>query len=51
MSSLLGHAHPEIVAVVEQNVKKLDHVFSGMVTQPVVDLCDKLTALLPCGLD
>lgn len=51
MSSLLGHAHPEIVAVVERYVKQLDHVFSGMVTQPVVDLCEKLTALLPRGLD
>jgi 2,2-dialkylglycine decarboxylase (pyruvate) len=51
MSSVLGHGHPEIVRVVSEYAGKLDHLFSGMLSRPVVDLAEKLAGLLPEGLD
>lgn len=50
MSSLLGHSHPEIVEVVREHVGTLDHLLSNMVTQPVVDLAERLASLLPAPL-
>ncbi|WP_407315405.1 aspartate aminotransferase family protein [Pseudomonas sp. nanlin1] len=51
MSSLLGHGHPEISAVVAEHANNLDHLFSGMLSRPVVDLARKLAETLPSGLD
>lgn len=51
MSSLLGHSHPEIVAVVRHYAGELDHLLSNMVTAPVVDLARRLARMLPPGLD
>ncbi|PLB47484.1 PLP-dependent transferase [Aspergillus steynii IBT 23096] len=51
MSSLLGHSHPEIVEVVRQYVGELDHLISNMITQPVVDLAERLARLLPAPLE
>ena len=47
MSSILGHAHPDIVSTVSSAVASLDHLFSGMLSVPVVALADRLTATLP----
>ncbi len=47
MSAILGHSHPEIVAVVREQVGKLDHLFSSMVSAPVVDLAEGLARLVP----
>jgi len=47
MSAILGHAHPEIVATVRRQVGTLDHLFSGMLSRPVVDLCRRLAESLP----
>jgi 2,2-dialkylglycine decarboxylase (pyruvate) len=47
MSSILGHAHPDIVSTVSSAVASLDHLFSGMLSAPVVALADRLTATLP----
>lgn len=47
MSAILGHAHPEIVATVREQVGRLDHLFSGMLSRPVVELCRRLAASLP----
>jgi 2,2-dialkylglycine decarboxylase (pyruvate) len=38
MSAILGHAHPEIVATVREQIAELDHLFSGMLSRPVVEL-------------
>src|SRR5687767_9673193 len=38
MSALLGHSHPDIVATVREQIGTLDHLFSGMLSRPVVDL-------------
>ncbi|MGW4472616.1 aspartate aminotransferase family protein [Nonomuraea sp. NPDC004354] len=47
MSSILGHAHPAIVATVSSAVASLDHLFSGMLSTPVLELAHRLTATLP----
>jgi 2,2-dialkylglycine decarboxylase (pyruvate) len=51
MSAILGHGHPEIVEVVSHHMRELDHLFSGMLTRPVVDLAVKLAEITPPGLD
>lgn len=50
MSSILGHAHPDVVAAVTSSVSSLDHLFSGMLSAPVVDLATRLAATLPAEL-
>ncbi|NYJ08246.1 aspartate aminotransferase family protein [Petropleomorpha daqingensis] len=50
MSAVLGHAHPAIVEVVSTMVGRLDHLFSGMLSRPVIDLGEALGSLVP-GLD
>ncbi|KAK1758826.1 2,2-dialkylglycine decarboxylase 1 [Echria macrotheca] len=51
MSCLLGHGHPEIVSVIASHAAHLDHLFSGMVSPPVVSLAERLITQLPPGLD
>ncbi|MBE5477816.1 hypothetical protein E3G68_005149 [Mycobacteroides abscessus] len=50
MSSVLGHSHPDVVATVSAVVATLDHLYSGMLSEPVVDLSRKLAATLPAEL-
>jgi 2,2-dialkylglycine decarboxylase (pyruvate) len=50
MSALLGHSHPRIVSAVQRQVEKVAHLFSGMLSRPVVELAERLAALVP-GLD
>lgn len=47
MSAILGHSHPEIVAVVREQIGRLDHLFSSMLSPPVVDLAERLAGLVP----
>ncbi|SME88929.1 2,2-dialkylglycine decarboxylase (pyruvate) [Tistlia consotensis] len=47
MSAILGHCHPEIVATVREQVGRLDHLFSSMLSEPVVDLAEALARLVP----
>jgi 2,2-dialkylglycine decarboxylase (pyruvate) len=47
MSSILGHSHPEIVATVQRQVATLDHLYSGMLSRPVVELSRRLAESLP----
>lgn len=51
MSAILGHGHPEIVEVVSDHVRSLDHLFSGMLSRPVVDLATELARIAPGALD
>jgi len=51
MSAVLGHSHPEIVSVINEYAGKLDHLFSGMLSRPVVDLATRLAQVTPPGLD
>jgi 2,2-dialkylglycine decarboxylase (pyruvate) len=47
MSAILGHSHPDIVETVRRQVGQLDHLFSGMLSRPVVDLARRLAETLP----
>ncbi|GAA2228007.1 aspartate aminotransferase family protein [Herbiconiux moechotypicola] len=50
MSSILGHSHPDIVATVREQVGRLDHLYSGMLSRPVVELSRRLAETLPPSL-
>lgn len=50
MSAVLGHSHPEIVRTVREQVGLLDHLFSGMLSRPVIELSQRLGAMEP-GLE
>ena len=47
MSAVLGHTHPDIVATVARQMGEVAHLFSGMLTRPVVTLAERLAALAP----
>ncbi|MEV4596615.1 aspartate aminotransferase family protein [Amycolatopsis sp. NPDC049253] len=51
MSAILGHSHPEIVETVRRQIGTLDHLFSGMLSRPVVDLARRLAETLPAPLE
>ncbi len=51
MSGILGHGHPEIVAVVRDMVAELDHLHSGFLSAPVTEFAAALADMLPAGLD
>lgn len=51
MSAILGHSHPEIVEVVHRQVESLDHLFSGMLSEPVVELAARLAEITPGPLN
>ena len=50
MSALLGHSHPDIVTTVNRQMASVAHLFSGMLSRPVVDLANRLGSLAP-GLE
>lgn len=50
MSSLLGHSHPAVVETVSRSIAELDHLFSGMLSRPVVDLAAALAETLSASL-
>lgn len=47
MSAVLGHGHPAIAEAVSSSVRNLDHLFSGMLSRPVVDFAEKLASTMP----
>lgn len=51
MSTLIGHGHPEVVKVIHNHAQHLDHLFSGMISPPVISLAKRLTSVAPAGLD
>ncbi|MER7173879.1 aspartate aminotransferase family protein [Streptomyces mesophilus] len=51
MSAILGHSHPEIVRTVRRQIASLDHLYSGMLSRPVVDLARRLAETLPAPLE
>ncbi|WAC53555.1 aspartate aminotransferase family protein [Gordonia sp. SL306] len=51
MSAILGHSHPDIVETVQRQIGTLDHLFSGMLSEPVVELSARLADSLPDPLD
>jgi 4-aminobutyrate aminotransferase-like enzyme len=51
MSCILGHGHPDIVRTISMHASSLDHLHSSMLSPPVIQLAERLTSLLPPGLD
>jgi 2,2-dialkylglycine decarboxylase (pyruvate) len=51
MSAILGHSHPAIVRTLREAAGTLDHLFSGMLSPPVVELSRRLAASLPDPLE
>jgi len=51
MSAIIGHSHPEIVEVVRRTMGELDHLYSTILSRPVVDLAALLAELAPGKLD
>src|SRR4051812_40466663 len=51
MSSILGHSHPAITATLREAAAMLDHLFSGMLSRPVVQLSRRLAESLPDPLE
>ena len=51
MSAILGHSHPAIVEVIRDQVGRLDHLYSGMLSRPVLDLARRLAGSLADPLD
>jgi 2,2-dialkylglycine decarboxylase (pyruvate) len=47
MSTILGHSHPAVVATVQRQIADLDHLFSGMLSRPVIDLARRLAESTP----
>jgi 2,2-dialkylglycine decarboxylase (pyruvate) len=50
MSAVLGHSHPEIADVIATSARTMTHLFSGMLSRPVVDLAARLAGIAPAGL-
>ncbi|MCX2730652.1 aspartate aminotransferase family protein [Saccharopolyspora sp. NFXS83] len=51
MSAILGHSHPEIVATVHEQAGRLDHLYSGMLSRPVIELARRLADSVPAPLE
>lgn len=51
MSCLIGHGNLEVAEVISRFAYNLDHLFSGMLSPPVIDLAYMLKSVLPEGLD
>jgi 2,2-dialkylglycine decarboxylase (pyruvate) len=51
MSAILGHSHPEIVEVARKSIGELDHLYSTILSRPVVDLAALLAEVSPGKLD
>ena len=51
-SVIHGYNHPELNAAAHQQIDKMAHVmFGGLTHSPAIELCQKLVALTPEGLD
>src|SRR5258708_14787108 len=51
MSAILGHSHPEIVEVARKWIGELDHLYSTILSRPVVDLAALIAKISPGQLD
>ena len=50
MCAILGHNHPEMLAAMEEAMKQVLHLFSGMLSPPVIELAVALAHMLPSEL-
>ncbi len=50
MSAILGHSHPEITAVIREQAGDLIHLYSQLLSRPVIDLAEQLAKIAPGDL-
>lgn len=51
MSTILGHSHPEITATIREQAGELVHLYSQLLSRPVIDLAEKLAEIAPGNLE
>jgi 2,2-dialkylglycine decarboxylase (pyruvate) len=47
----IGHSHPRIVEAVRRSLVEAVHLNSGLLSEPVLALADRVAELMPAGLD
>jgi 2,2-dialkylglycine decarboxylase (pyruvate) len=47
MCAILGHNHPDMLAAMDEAMKQVLHLFSGMLSPPVIELATALASMLP----
>jgi 2,2-dialkylglycine decarboxylase (pyruvate) len=47
----IGHSHPRIVEAVRRSLDEAVHLNSGLLSEPVLALAERVAALMPDGLD
>jgi alanine-glyoxylate transaminase/(R)-3-amino-2-methylpropionate-pyruvate transaminase len=50
LTTSIGHCHPEVVARVRQQVATLGHTSTLYLTQPEVEMAERLASIAPAGL-
>jgi 2,2-dialkylglycine decarboxylase (pyruvate) len=50
MSAILGHSHPEITEVIREQAGELVHLYSQLLSRPVIDLAEALAKIAPGDL-
>ncbi len=50
MCAILGHSHPAVTEAIERSAGELVHLYSGMLSEPVIELAEALTAQVPESL-
>lgn len=51
MSTILGHSHPEITKVIGEQAGELVHLYSQLLSRPVIDLAEALAKIAPGKLE
>jgi 2,2-dialkylglycine decarboxylase (pyruvate) len=51
MSAILGHSHPEITAVIREQAGELVHLYSQLLSKPVIELGEALANISPGSLE
>jgi 2,2-dialkylglycine decarboxylase (pyruvate) len=51
MSTILGHSHAEITAVIAEQAGELVHLYSQLLSRPVIDLAEALAKVAPGRLE
>lgn len=47
MCSTIGHSNPDVVATIHEASERLEHLFSGMLSRPSINLCTHIAQIAP----
>jgi len=51
MSAILGHSHPEVTATIRAQAGELVHLYSQLLSRPVIELAEALARIAPGALE